>query len=218
MARTPRTTKVAKHRVPPYPHPRNSNLTVVLAYKRSDGPIYESEELALAEQAEIDRYNTNRGFLPWEYCECGCHGHELVVSKGCYFWCYQPEPIGKKFVLRSGHGILGPHIGTFKSWREVDEALVPILRAMAEDHEKTSRKIVTCLAEKTRKEHDEAGGSGQASPKKLVYNTKIKCDKCGTLSDEFYTTQLHDPSIPRELNKLGWRRKDSRDLCPRCAT
>lgn len=120
-------------RVANHPHPKNPNLTVITAYKRSDGPIYESEELALAEQAEIDEYNANRGFLPWKYCECGCKGHELIISRDCQFWCFQPEPIGKSFVVRTGHCSQGTYLGTFKSWREVDEALAPIIKAAAKD-------------------------------------------------------------------------------------
>ena len=114
-------------------HPANPKLLVVTVYKCSDGEIIEDEEAALLRQAEIDEYSKNRGFLPWEYCECGCKGHELVISKDCMFWCYQPEPIGRKFVVRTGHGILGALVGTFKSWREVDEAIAPIIKAAAKN-------------------------------------------------------------------------------------
>jgi hypothetical protein len=141
MAKTPKPHKTAEISSPPYPHPENQNLTVILAYKRSDGPIYESEELALTEQAEIDGYNANRGFLPWEYCECGCRGHELIISKDCQFWCFQPEPIGKSFVIRTGHCSSGTYIGTFKTWREVDEALVPIIKASFESYKAILEKV-----------------------------------------------------------------------------
>lgn len=133
---------------PAHPHPKNQNLMLVIAYRRSDGKLIENEEQALADQAEIDGYDANRGFLPWEYCECGCHGHELVISKDCYFWCFQPEPIGKSFVLRTGHCSLGTHLGTFKTWREVDEAIVPILKSWAETKTKESQDIMAKIAER----------------------------------------------------------------------
>lgn len=147
MARTPKATKPLEPRVPPYPHPENPNLTVVLAYKRSDGPIYESEELALQEQAEIDGYNANRGFLPWEYCECGCKGHELIVGENCYWCSMQLKPI-RRYHLYIGHGITGKFLGTFHSWKGLDAALAPILRAAAEKHTKILETIKTW--EKTR--------------------------------------------------------------------
>lgn len=148
MARTKKNTKTTEAPVStyPHPHPKNPNLTVILAYKRSDGPVYEDEQLALREQAEIDAYTKNRGFLPWEYCECGCKGHELTVGKDCNFWCFMPEPIGKKFVLFAGHGMTGKEIGTYKTQRERDAALAPILEDLAEEHNKTSQRILECLS------------------------------------------------------------------------
>jgi hypothetical protein len=146
-----RTRKTPEPRVPPYPHPKNPNLTVIAAFKRSDGPVYEDEELALSEQAEIDEYNKNRGFLPWEYCECGCKGHELVISKDVYFWSYMPKPIGKTFVLFAGHGMSGKRLGVYKTQRDRDAALVPILKGLAEERSRTSQHIMECLAKQKGK-------------------------------------------------------------------
>lgn len=126
MGRTP--TKIANH-----PHHRNPNLTVITAYKCSDNRLFESETNALNHQEFVDECEANKGFLPWKYCECGCKGHELIISKDCQFWCFQPEPIGKSFVVRTGHCSQGKHLGTYKSWREVDEALAPIIKKAAGD-------------------------------------------------------------------------------------
>jgi hypothetical protein len=65
--------------------------------------------------------------LPWEYCECGCHGHELSVA-GQHFWCLTtwPElgtdkpPSTYSFHLHSGHGWISPKIGEYKSWTKVN--------------------------------------------------------------------------------------------------
>lgn len=53
--------------------------------------------------------------LPWEYCECGCHAHELSVGD-FYRWMFQDLENGKVY-LNSGHK-WGTHLGTFNSVKE----------------------------------------------------------------------------------------------------
>lgn len=74
--------------------------------------------------------------LPWQYCECGCHGHELRIGD-FYRWCFQ-ELSGKIGSLRivsvhlnSGHK-WGTHLGTFKSFEEADD----FVRAELKEHAK----------------------------------------------------------------------------------
>lgn len=55
--------------------------------------------------------------LNWEYCECGCHGHEAGI-RGTMFWIY--SNLQGSFYLHQGHGFLSPRIGIYKTWEEAD--------------------------------------------------------------------------------------------------
>ena len=77
--------------------------------------------------------------LPWEYCECGCHGHELNIL-GEYFWSrmdgVELTPDGKhwnwsnpgrKFTLSRQHGFYGPQ-KQFSSDEDLDKEVISILK------------------------------------------------------------------------------------------
>ena len=62
--------------------------------------------------------------FPWEYCECGCHGHSLVLG-GLEFWCQQdirewPSGSAQKgmqlisVVVYQGHGFYGKMLGQYR--------------------------------------------------------------------------------------------------------
>ena len=59
--------------------------------------------------------------LEFEYCECGCHGHE-AARKGLYYWIYNDLGDPPKFYLNNGHGFLGVRIGVYKSFEEAEAA------------------------------------------------------------------------------------------------
>jgi hypothetical protein len=60
----------------------------------------------------------------WEYCECGCHGHELLLGP-LYYWMFNDLGRGgstKHFHLNTRHSDLGDHLGSFSSFEEADSA------------------------------------------------------------------------------------------------
>lgn len=65
--------------------------------------------------------------LVWEYCECGCHGHEASYF-GLNFWLF--NNLGSRgdaskpdtFYLHAGHGRCAPLIGRYSSWVEAQAA------------------------------------------------------------------------------------------------
>lgn len=119
-----------------------ARIQTVTAYKTSRGHFFESWDEALKEQIEIDEIRAGMGFLPWEYCECGCHGHELKVGKNCYYWCFiQLEP-SRRYHLHTNHGFTGQKLGVFKTWREVDDALAPIIKATVESFSRDSEDVM----------------------------------------------------------------------------
>lgn len=64
--------------------------------------------------------------MNWEYCECGCHGHELQVA-GRYFWLF--NDLKGTYRLHSGHGWTSAVIGTYTSWEEAEVKVKEILTA-----------------------------------------------------------------------------------------
>lgn len=62
-----------------------------------------------------------RGF---EYCECGCHGHQWRD-----FWLF--NDLKGTFYLHQGHGWLSPLIGKFKSFKEAESHAFGIARKEA---------------------------------------------------------------------------------------
>ncbi len=75
--------------------------------------------------------------LKWEYCECGCHGHE-ASKLGKDFWMFNDlgqDSSGKidtskaKFYLNSGHGWMGTKIGVYSSFDEADDVATNMLNS-----------------------------------------------------------------------------------------
>ena len=62
--------------------------------------------------------------VDWEYCECGCHGHELRLGP-LYYWMFNDLGRGgsaKRFHLNTDHSGLGSRLGSFSSFEEADRA------------------------------------------------------------------------------------------------
>jgi hypothetical protein len=62
--------------------------------------------------------------INWEYCECGCHGHEATV-KGTHYWVFNDlgpkrDGNGSLFHLHRGHGFMGVKLGEFDGFETVD--------------------------------------------------------------------------------------------------
>jgi hypothetical protein len=55
--------------------------------------------------------------MNWEYCECGCHGHEASAG-GIYLWLF--NDLKGNYTLHRGHGWMSPVIGKYKSWEEAE--------------------------------------------------------------------------------------------------
>ena len=53
--------------------------------------------------------------MNWDYCECGCHGHEAIAGQ-IRFWIFN-DLLGN-FYLHRGHGRLSPLIEMFTSWQD----------------------------------------------------------------------------------------------------
>ena len=81
----------------------------------------------------------NNSPLPWESCECGCHGSELKIG-GLYFWTLMEFPTsfgagnnysteGSVFHLNDGHSRYGNDLGTFNSGQKRDNFIRKILEA-----------------------------------------------------------------------------------------
>lgn len=60
-----------------------------------------------------------RGTLPWEYCECGCHGHEVRIGT-LYYWMFNDLRGG--FHLYTSHGGFGAKLDAYSSFEEADIA------------------------------------------------------------------------------------------------
>ena len=65
--------------------------------------------------------------LNWEYCECGCHGHELNVA-GKY-WVFNDLGNPPTLYLKNGHKWSGIELGKFKSYKEIDSYIIKELKA-----------------------------------------------------------------------------------------
>lgn len=80
-----------------------------------------------------DSKNTTSQKIGWEYCECGCHGHEIRFGP-IYFWLFNDLGKGSDsdkhgFHLFNSHmGITSKIIGTYDSFKEADEAARNIAR------------------------------------------------------------------------------------------
>jgi hypothetical protein len=85
--------------------------------------------------------------LPWEYCECGCHGSELRIGN-FYRWSLMTWPVvdGKndyahpQHHLNTGHK-WGKHLGTWSSSEELNAFVRAELAQLAPDVEKQLKLI-----------------------------------------------------------------------------
>jgi hypothetical protein len=64
--------------------------------------------------------------MNWEYCECGCHGHEASAGV-LHFWLF--NDLKGNFYLHRGHGWLSPRIGRFKTWEEAEAKAVEVVNS-----------------------------------------------------------------------------------------
>jgi len=75
----------------------------------------------------------------WEYCECGCHGHELRIGN-YYYWLY--NDLKGNFYLREGHGFPATiNLGIFKSFEEADQKVKELIKEQIKELKKFERGI-----------------------------------------------------------------------------
>lgn len=68
--------------------------------------------------------------LKFEYCECGCHGHELSVA-GQYFWVL--NDLKGNLYIHSGHGRISPRLTTVPTWDAVRKYIHERLKKVVEE-------------------------------------------------------------------------------------
>ncbi|MBX4210534.1 hypothetical protein KW783_01010 [Candidatus Parcubacteria bacterium] len=61
--------------------------------------------------------------IGWEYCECGCHGHDIHFGP-VYFWMLNTlSKEEKPFKLNRVHrGYANTELGTYSTFQEADQA------------------------------------------------------------------------------------------------
>ncbi len=109
----------------------------VTQYETSDGTLCSTREEAADYEAKAQQKLRDQGFLPWEYCECGCHGFSISLM-GNVYWC---TTRGDQWVLYEGHGFYGVKMGSCKTSRAKDEFLYKEYTA-ALDHEIAKRDAI----------------------------------------------------------------------------
>lgn len=83
--------------------------------------------------------------LPWEYCECGCHGWDLSLG-GVYFHLYWD--LGDKWFLSREHGISSTR-KIYKSAPEAEAVVIEALRKAADARQDERAAIDSVLAKFT---------------------------------------------------------------------
>lgn len=72
--------------------------------------------------------------LHFEYCECGCHGHEANLGTA-HYWIY--NDLKGNFQLHKGHGWMAPVLGTYTSFtaakEEAQKHVTQIVKEMLEE-------------------------------------------------------------------------------------
>lgn len=58
--------------------------------------------------------------LDFEYCECGCHGHEASPGMNVHYWIF--NDLKGTYRLHRGHGWMSPVISTHKSFKDAEKA------------------------------------------------------------------------------------------------
>lgn len=102
----------------------SSKVITVTKYKTSTGREFNTQEEADTEQKEIDDAEANSSFLPWKYCECGCHGLELTFARTTY-WTTCDDDTHSSWYLGVGHSFGSSiRLGEFKNGKERDDFLV----------------------------------------------------------------------------------------------
>jgi hypothetical protein len=75
--------------------------------------------------------------LEFEYCECGCKGHEATAGS-LDFWLF--NDLKGKYTLNKGHGWMGARIGVYKSHEQaVGVATEMAMKEMVKIMEKLSK-------------------------------------------------------------------------------
>ena len=92
---------------------------------------------------------TSKRLIDWEYCECGCKGFVFSIADHD-FWCWLRLSEPYSFQLNHGHGWYGTQIGVYKSFEEVDQAVVDFLKVNGtmEELENELKKIKRLLKNK----------------------------------------------------------------------
>jgi len=124
----------------------------VTKLETSDGKLFDAEPEARKHQEEVDEWEKNRSFLPWEYCECGCHGHELQIGDR-WFWTTSADckwsKTGRRHFLGEGHGYASSkRIGEYDSDREADEALIPIIKTILKESQESVEKLTEIVKDR----------------------------------------------------------------------
>lgn len=72
--------------------------------------------------------------LEFNYCECGCHGHEASAGV-VHYWIF--NDLQGSFYLHQGHGRLSPRLGAFVSFeaaeREANAHVRAVIKKMTDD-------------------------------------------------------------------------------------
>lgn len=64
--------------------------------------------------------------MEWEYCECGCHGHEASAGND-HYWLF--NDLKGNYFLHRGHGWLSPLIGKYQSFQEAADKAEELVKA-----------------------------------------------------------------------------------------
>lgn len=63
--------------------------------------------------------------LNFEYCECGCHGHEASAG-ALHFWIF--NNLKGRFFLHQGHGWLSPKLSEHTSFQDAEKAANEVVK------------------------------------------------------------------------------------------
>lgn len=63
--------------------------------------------------------------LNFEYCECGCKGHEASAGK-LHFWIY--NDLRGNYYLHQGHGWMSPKIGQHTSFEAAQRQAMGVVK------------------------------------------------------------------------------------------
>lgn len=77
--------------------------------------------------------------MNWEYCECGCHGHEASAGS-VHFWLF--NDLKGNLFLHRGHGWMSPLIAKYKDseWKLADAQANLIVKEEIDNMKKALKK------------------------------------------------------------------------------